>query len=195
MAKMPRSLKYIIPVTILFIGGIFGSYFLIERWTHRFDELIEKEATVYRLDPKLVWSLIHEETYFRPDVKGDAGELGLMQVTPTVAKMWAKETGLKQFERRTEENIEEFVSDPKRNIQIGCWYLETLVDKYSGSQANLAIALAAYNAGPTRVDEWLKDVKTADLDEENFIPMIAIASTRKYVTSILERYRDIKDAE
>jgi soluble lytic murein transglycosylase len=192
---MRSALKYIIPIAILLIGGIGGAYFLVERWTHRFDELIEKEATVYRLDPKLVWSLIYEETYFRPDVKGDAGELGLMQITPIVAKMWAKETGLKQFERRTEENIEEFVSDPKRNIQIGCWYLETLVDKYSGSPANLAIALAAYNAGPTRVDDWLKDVKRNDLDEGKFVEMIAINSTKKYVTSILERYRGLKESE
>jgi len=192
---MRRHLKYIIPITILIIGGILGAYFLIERWTHRFDELIEREATVYRLDPKLVWSLIHEETYFRPDVKGDAGELGLMQITPTVAKMWAKETGLKQFERRTGENIEEFVSDPKRNIQIGCWYLEKLLDKYSGSPANLAIALAAYNAGPTRVDEWLKGVKRSELVEERFVEMISIGSTKKYVTSILERYRGLKNPE
>jgi soluble lytic murein transglycosylase len=192
---MRRTLKFIIPIAILLISGVAGAYFLIERWTHRFDELIEREATVYRLDPKLVWSLIHEETYFRPDVKGDAGELGLMQITPTVAKIWAKETGLKQFERRTEENIEEFVSDPKRNIQIGCWYLEKLIDKYSGSPANLAIALAAYNAGPTRVDDWLRDVKRTDIDEAKFVQMIAIASTRKYVTSILERYRGLKNQE
>ena len=192
---MPRPLKYIIPITVLLIAAGAVAYFVVERWTHRFDELIEREATVYRLDPKLVWSLIHEETYFRPDVRGDAGELGLMQITPTVAKMWAKETGLRQFERRTEENIGEFVSDPKRNIQIGCWYLEMLVDKYSGSPANLAMALAAYNAGPTRVDNWLKGLKRADIDEDEFISMIAIASTRAYVTSILGRYREVKEAE
>jgi len=192
---MPRSLKYIIPITVLAIATAAIAYLAVESWTHRFDELIEREATVYRLDPKLVWSLIHEETYFRPDVKGDAGELGLMQITPTVAKMWAKETGLRQFERRTQENIEEFVSDPKRNIQIGCWYLEILVDKYSGSPANRAMALAAYNAGPTRVDDWLKGLKRAEIDEKEFIPMIAIGSTRGYVTSILERYREVRESE
>src|ERR687894_485615 len=50
--------------------------FFKQYWIHRFDELIEKQARIYRLDPLLVWSVIHEETYFRPWVIGEDAEIG-----------------------------------------------------------------------------------------------------------------------
>ena len=49
--------------------------------------------------------------------------------------------------------------------------------------------LAAYNAGPSRVQEWLRDTDPAALTEGEFISRINITTTRQYVTSILERYR------
>ena len=64
-----------------------GLYFFNQYWIHRYDALIARQAAVYRLDPDLVWSVIYEETYFSPWKKGDAGEVGLMQVTPTVARV------------------------------------------------------------------------------------------------------------
>ena len=51
------------------------------------------------------------------------------------------------------------------------------------------MSLAAYNAGPTRVDEWLKNVDRENLTEKQFIDLIRINSTKNYVTSILGRYR------
>jgi hypothetical protein len=52
------------------------------------------------LDEKLVWSVIYEETYFQGWKIGAADEVGLMQVTPTVAREWAKETGFREFENK-----------------------------------------------------------------------------------------------
>ena len=43
-----------------------GLYFFNQYWIHRFDALIARQASVYRLDPDLVWSIIYEETYFSP---------------------------------------------------------------------------------------------------------------------------------
>lgn len=167
-----------------------GGYYLNEYWISRYDELIERQAGVYGLDPKLVWSLIYEETYFRPSVVGDAEEVGLMQVTPTVARAWAKETGLREFEKQSEQNVQELLRDPERNIQIGSWYLESLRTKYRGNAAEKAMMLAAYNAGPSRVENWTEDVaEVPALSEREFIERIAIPSTKAYVTSILERHR------
>src|SRR5437868_12347427 len=117
--------RYIISLSII-AAVVLGSavLFFPDYWVHRFDELIARQARVYRLDEKLVWSLIYEETYFRSWKVGAAEEVGLMQVTPTVARDWAKETGLHEFERQASENVTEFLRDPERNIQIGCWYLE-----------------------------------------------------------------------
>jgi soluble lytic murein transglycosylase len=101
-----------------------GIYFFQDYWVHRYDALIERQAVIYRLDDKLVWSIIYEETYFRAWKIGSADEIGLMQVTPAVAREWARETGFKEFEKQTAENVNEFLRDPERNIQVGCWYLE-----------------------------------------------------------------------
>ncbi|MGQ0541759.1 MAG: transglycosylase SLT domain-containing protein [Blastocatellia bacterium] len=179
-------------ISCLFISAIIlaaGAYFFRDYWEHRFDELIVRHARIYNVDDKLVWSLIYEETYFQPSAVGTADEVGLMQVTPLVAREWAKETGLKEFERQAAENVVEFLSDPERNIQVGCWYLEKLRERYRGRPAETAMTLAAYNAGPSRVEEWTRDADAANIPEADFVSRIGISSTKSYVTSILERYR------
>ena len=183
-------LRYLISCLIILVVLLFAaSLFFPSYWVHRYDELIARQARVYRLDEKLVWSLIYEETYFRAWKVGAAEEVGLMQVTPAVAREWAKETGFKEFEKQASENVNEFLADPERNIQAGCWYLEKLREQYRGRPAETAMTLAAYNAGPSRVEEWTKDTDPATLTEADFVSRITIPSTRNYVTSILARYR------
>lgn len=178
---------------VLAVVGISAAYFFPPYWIHRYDQLIARHAKVYRLDERLVWSIIYEETYFRAWKIGADAEIGLMQVTPTVARDWARSTGFREFERQTSENVVEFMSDPERNIQAGCWYLERLRESYRGRPAETAMTLAAYNAGPSRVEEWTRGVDPTALAESDFISRIGIASTQSYVTSILARYRlDLK---
>jgi soluble lytic murein transglycosylase len=180
--------RYLISVLIvILVVGAAAVYFFGDYWQHRFDPLIGRQASVYRLDEKLVWSVIYEETWFRPWIIGSDEEVGLMQVTPLVARDWARETGLRELERQANENVVEFLQDPERNIQIGCWYLEKLREPYRGRRAETAMMLAAYNAGASRVEEWTRD--TTDLSETEFLGRISISSTRSYVTSILQRYR------
>ena len=179
-------------VSCLFIFAVVaasGFFFFKDHWEHRYDELIARHARVYRLDEKLIWSVIYEETYFRPGVLGVDAEVGLMQVTPLVARDWAKETGLSELERRANENVVELLSDPERNIRIGCWYLEKVRERYRGRPAETAMMLAAYNAGPSRVEEWTRNADAVAMPESEFIDRIGIASTKAYVSSILERYR------
>jgi soluble lytic murein transglycosylase len=183
-------LRYLISCFIIFaVVCIAASLFFPEYWVHRYDELIARQARIYRLDERLVWSLIYEETYFRGWKTGAADEVGLMQVTPTVARDWAKETGFREFEKQASENVADLLHDPERNIQVGCWYLEKIRERYRGYPAETAMTLAAYNAGPSRVDEWTRETDTAVMSETEFIDHIAIPSTRSYVISILNRYR------
>jgi soluble lytic murein transglycosylase len=184
MRRYLISIAIILAVVLLSAGLFFPDY-----WVHRYDELIARQARVYRLDERLVWSLIYEETYFRAWKIGAADEIGLMQVTPTVGREWAKETGLKEYEKQASENANEFLADPERNIQVGCWYLEKLREEYRGFSAETAMTLAAYNAGASRVEEWTKDTDARKLSEQDFVSRINIPSTRSYVVSILERYR------
>ena len=113
-----------------------------------------------------------------------------MQVTPLVARDWAKETGLSEMERQANDNVVAFLSDPERNIQIGCWYLEKLRERYRGRPAETAMMLASYNAGPSRVEEWTRDADASGMSENDFVARIGIASTKAYVSSILNRYRE-----
>ncbi|MET0752299.1 MAG: transglycosylase SLT domain-containing protein [Pyrinomonadaceae bacterium] len=173
---------------ILALSSVVGLYFFNRYWIHRYDELIARQASVYHLDEKLVWSVIYEETYFQAWKIGADEEVGLMQVTPTVAREWARETGFKEFVSQTSGNVNEFLSDPERNIQVGCWYLEKMRENYRGYPSETAMTLAAYNAGASRVEEWSKP-NAAQMSEQDFIAQINISSTKAYVSSILERYR------
>ncbi|HEY0428487.1 MAG TPA: transglycosylase SLT domain-containing protein [Pyrinomonadaceae bacterium] len=181
--------RILISSAIIFIVlSLAGAYYFNNYWIHRYDELIARQAGVYRLDQKLVWSVIYEETYFRGWKIGAAEEVGLMQVTPTVAREWARETGFREFQEQTAENVNKFLSEPERNIQVGCWYLEKLRENYRGFPAETAMTLAAYNAGASRVTDWSKS-QAAQMSEREFIDQINIASTKAYVSSILQRYR------
>lgn len=183
-------IRYLLSLLIIAIAvSASALVFFPSYWEHRYDELIARQARVYRLDEKLVWSLIYEETWFRSWLIGADAEVGLMQVTPLVAREWAKETGFKEFEKQAAENVNEFLADPERNIQAGCWYLEKLREKYRSRPAETAMTLAAYNAGPSRVEEWTKDVYAANVSEADFIERIGISTTKSYVSSILARYR------
>jgi len=182
---------YLLSSAIIFVCLLLvGAYFFNQYWIHRYDKLIARQASVYRLDEKLVWSVIYEETYFSAWKIGADEEVGLMQVTPTVAREWARETGFREFVSQTSGNVNEFLSDPERNIQIGCWYLEKMRESYRGNPSETAMSLAAYNAGASRVSEWSKTPEqAAQMSEQEFINNINIPSTKSYVSSILERYR------
>ena len=183
--------RYLVSILIIVvIISTAGYFFFRDYWEHRFDSIISKQSTVYRLDDRLIWSVVYEETWFRSWKIGSNDEVGLMQVTPLVARDWARETGLKEYERQTSDNLVEFLRDPEHNIQIGCWYLERLRESYRGQPAETAMALAAYNAGPSRVEEWTRGAD--DLSENDFVNRIGIPSTKSYVTSILARYRTSK---
>jgi soluble lytic murein transglycosylase len=187
-----RSYLYSVLI-IIFLLLAAGTYFFNQYWMHRYDDLIITQAKVYKLDPDLVWSVIYEETYFSAWKIGGAEEVGLMQVTPTVAREWAKATGFQEFEKRAADDVVEFLREPERNIQVGCWYLETSREKYRDFPAENAMTLAAYNAGASRVEQWNKSKEqAAKMSEQEFIQNIDISSTRAYVTSILERYRNGK---
>ncbi len=182
--------RYIISISfILAVICASGYYFFTDYWEHRFDELIARQARVFNVDEALIWSLIYEETYFRRTAIGQDGEIGLMQVTPLVAREWAKETGLSEFERQANEHVKELLQNPERNIQIGCWYFEKMRSQFRGRPAETAMTLAAYNAGASRVDEWTQGTNTASLAEGQFVERIGFESTRAYVSSILKRYR------
>ena len=182
---------FAVSLIILTIG--IGCYLFNQYWIHRYDGLIARQAAVYRLDPDLVWSIINEETYFRPWKIGKDGEIGLMQITPAVGREWAAETGMRELERQMAQNPASLLREPERNIQIGSWYLEKIHEQYRDITEPEPRMIAAYNAGPSRAAEWNKVAEGGrPLSGEEFINRIDIPSTRAYVISIMDRYRKLK---
>ena len=188
---MKRVLVVILLVLILLLAGyVFNRY-----WTHRFDSLIARQAAIYRVDPDLVWSIIYEETYFSPWKLGKDGEIGLMQVTPTVGREWANETGMREFQNQMNSDPQGFLRDPERNIQIGCWYLEKIYEQFQDKPEAETRMVAAYNAGPSRAVEWSRPDPPGNTQAgAEFINRIDIPSTRAYVISIMQRYRQVKSS-
>jgi len=189
-------MKRVLVVVLIVLTLILAAYLFNQYWTHRFDALIARQAAIYRVDPDLVWSIIYEETYFSPWKNGADGEIGLMQVTPTVGREWATETGMRELERQMASDPESLLRDPERNIQIGCWYLEKIYEQFQDVPDVETRMVAGYNAGPSRAVEWNRVADGAPPQNgAAFIKRIDIASTRAYVISIMERYRQLKNAK
>jgi soluble lytic murein transglycosylase len=186
-------MKRLFAVSLIILTIAVGSYLFNQYWIHRYDGLIARQAAVYRLDPDLVWSIIKEETYFRPWKIGQDGEIGLMQITPAVGREWAAETGMHELERQMAQTPASLLREPEQSIQIGCWYLEKIHEQYRDIPNPEPRMIAAYNAGPSRAAEWNKVSEGGrPLSGEEFINRIDIPSTRAYVISIMDRYRKLK---
>jgi soluble lytic murein transglycosylase len=186
-------MKRFFAVSLIILTFALGTYLFNYYWIHRYDGLIARQAAVYRLDKDLVWSVINEETYFRPWKIGQDGEIGLMQITPAVGREWAAETGMRELERQMAQDPASLLREPERNIQVGCWYLEKIHEQYRDITDPEPRMVAGYNAGPSRAAEWNKVSEAAKpLSADEFINRIDIPSTRAYVVSIMDRYRKLK---
>ena len=188
-------MRRVVVVILLAFSLLLAIYLFNSYWTHRFDPLIKRQAAIYRVDPDLVWSIIYEETYFSPWKNGKDGEIGLMQVMPAVGREWATETGMRELQNQMAADPESVLRDPERNIQIGCWYLEKIYAQFQDTPEVETRMVAAYNAGPSRAVEWSRSNPPGNTQSgAEFINRIDIPSTRAYVISIMERYRQLKNA-
>lgn len=124
------------------------------------------------LDPALVAGVIRTESSFNPRATSPVGARGLMQLMPDVGRTLARSKGLREFDA-------ERLYEPELNIQLGTVHLSGL---FRGNR-DVAQAVAAYNAGESRVARWLK--KKGTNDNEMFIERIPYVETRDYVRSVL----------
>ena len=188
-------MRRVVAGILLILISLLAAYVFNRYWTHRFDSLIARQAAIYRVDPDLVWSIIYEETYFSPWKTGRDGEIGLMQVMPATAREWATETGMKELERQMASDPQSILRDPERNIQIGCWYLEKMYEQFRDESEAETRMVAAYNAGASRAVEWSRPDQPGNTQTgAQFINRIDIPSTKAYVLSIMQRYRQVKSS-
>jgi soluble lytic murein transglycosylase len=134
---------------------------------------LKRSSTANGLDPYLVASLIRQESEFNPNAVSRANAVGLMQLLPKTGKAVARQVNLKRY------NASQLYT-PAVNLQLGTRYFRGMVDKFGGS---FEYALAAYNAGSDRVEDWLSQGKYRDPQE--FVESIPFTETREYVQAIL----------
>ncbi len=155
--------------------------------TTRYDEIIARTAARYQIDFYLVKALVYEESWFRPEIRGAAGELGLMQVTKRAATDFTARNGFPSVD-------EEKLLQPRLNIEIGCWYLRQSLDRYKNSPHPALFALLRYNAGEVRADNWLrlalsKPIPRDASAEGYYLSLVDFPKTREYARRILRRSR------
>jgi soluble lytic murein transglycosylase len=144
----------------------------------RHEDIIRQQAADKDVDAALIAAVIYEESKFR-DQTSDAGARGLMQITPQTADYIADKSGGIAFEQGD-------LASPQINIAYGAWYLRYLKDKYEDREL---AAVAAYNAGEGRVDEWVSTAGGLDLFDEGDI---AFPETREYVDGVLDHRADYR---
>ncbi|MCE8018257.1 transglycosylase SLT domain-containing protein [Halomonas sp. MCCC 1A17488] len=129
------------------------------------------------VDPYLLMGIARRESAYNPEALSPAGARGLMQLMPGTASLLSRQLGIS-------DPGPYGVLDPELNIRLGSTYIRDMTDRYRG---NRLAAAAAYNAGPGRVDRWLRD---APEEFDLFVESIPFRETRDYVQAVLS-YRVI----
>jgi soluble lytic murein transglycosylase len=142
-------------------------------------------STVSRLEQQfelphgIVYSVMRQESAFRPEVRSQVGAVGLMQLMPSTAERAARELELSHEGAR--------LTQAEYNLQLGAYYLGKLLDTFD---QRAVLAVASYNAGPQAVSRWLDGKKRLPLDI--WAARIPFSETRNYVARVMSnwaRYR------
>ena len=132
-----------------------------------------RQARARSLDPWLVAALIRQESEFNPAAHSRAGAYGLMQLMPATGRQLGRSEGVVI-------NTPGMLFNPSLSIQLGTRYLKGQLGSWEG---DLAQTLAAYNAGPGRVRQWLTWMNFREPAE--FIESIPFTETRDYVQAVM----------
>lgn len=135
-------------------------------------EEVQKNATKYQIPEELVYALIRQESSFRTDVISPAGAYGLMQIMPETAKKVARELKIPFSDKKQ-------LFSSADNIKLGTAYLKILAKRYHNDPILMA---AAYNAGPSQLNFWLKNHPQNSIDI--WIDTLPWAETRNYLKNI-----------
>lgn len=168
-----KLIKAVLAVLVLVLGFFAVRYYLYNMaYPLKYGETITKYAAMYHIDEHLVMSIVNAESRYDKDAVSSQGAAGLMQITKSTAEWIAKSMGDKSF---TVDKLR----DPETNIRMGCWYFDYLSKKFAATE----LVLAAYNAGPGNVNDWLdKSIISKDGTDYEKMPF---KETGKYVKKVI----------
>lgn len=134
-----------------------------------------------RASAPLVWSIMREESGFRPTIVSSAGARGLLQLMPETGARLADQLGIRGFDAAS-------LYDPRLNLRLGAYYLDTLARRFGG---RLSAVAASYNAGPEAVSRWLAE--RGELPDDEWVEAIPYDQTRGYVKRVLRSVHVYED--
>lgn len=143
------------------------------RFPTPFRDLVFNNANSNGISPSLIYGIARRESAFRPNARSSVGALGLMQLMPGTARLESRLLG------RQRPSYSEIL-DEENNILLGSSYMNRMLERFGG---NHALAAAAYNAGPRRVDSWIP--KSDPIPSDLWIDTLPFKETREYVRAVL----------
>ncbi len=142
---MRKKTFTLLALAAILIAGAFAAWYY---WTHRYDKLIVTVAQKHGLDPLLIKAVVYEESFFSPRAQSSQKAVGLMQITPIVAQELIEVTRSSTLAQaiadvsgnamQGDPSFEEALSDPSTSLHVGCWYLQTLLNRYRDEPDSLA---------------------------------------------------------
>ena len=147
-----------------------------------YEKVLVASARQRNLDPYMVAALIRQESEFNPQALSVKHAYGLTQVEPATGRALARRAGIRRFSNRS-------LFQPSVNLRLGVYYLRGLLDQWGGKWEE---ALASYNAGKSRVSDWITWNQYQEPAE--FVESIPFTETREYVEAVLRNatvYREI----
>lgn len=150
-----------------------------------YEEIVE-DADRYDADPRLILSIMREESRFNPRAKSFAAARGLLQFIITTARDVGASIGIVELSP-------EDLYDPRTIIRLGAKYVGDLMEQFEGNPYSVA---SAYNAGPYQTRLWSRLTPTADNDA--FLSSVNFEETKHYIRKVLnsyERYGEIYGRE
>lgn len=180
MAYLARRLGKLF-LTIQTANGAQARDDLALRFPAAYGPSFDDVALRHDIDSSLLRAITRQESAFQVKAKSSAGALGLMQVMPATAKLAMRRGNLaRHLGAGSGQVIEHDLVIPERNIEIGSYHLGWLLKRYDNLRP---LAIAAYNAGESRVDRWLRRSPSVPIDV--WIETIPFRETRNYVQNVL----------
>lgn len=128
---------------------------------------------------EIALSVARQETEFRDTAVSGKGAVGFMQIKPSTGKELANDIGL-------QGSIKNLLRNREYNVLLGSTYLRDRLNDFHGS---FIMAIAAYNAGPRRLNDWLPEIgdpRTGNIDPIDWIEHIPYGETRNYIMRVME---------
>ena len=147
--------------------------FLVVRFPIPFIDTFRRHAFETSIPLPVLFAISRQESVFDPSAVSPKGARGVMQLMPRTARSTADKI------REKQPDLDDLM-DPLVNIRLGAHYLAELMARYD---SNRAVAAAAYNAGPTRVDGWLR--RFSGIETVAWIEQIPLRETKSYVKNVL----------